>query len=252
MKYFIPIITLLVLISCKKETKTVEKNSKITAQQIIDNAIATSCQGDCGKANIEFVFRNNLYRSSRNNGAYKLERIKKDSLNETHDVITNKGIYRFVNKEQKVLRDSIALKVSDGVNSVHYFAQLPYGLNDPAVRKKMIGEDKVKGETYYEVEISFDQKGGGTDFEDRYIYWVHTVDFTVDYLAYSYKTNGGGIRFREAYNPRDVNGIRFVDYHNFKPKSLDVRLNELDDLFENGDLEQVSKIITEKVSVSYN
>ncbi len=253
MKKLLPILLLSVFISCKNDTAKPSEEKELTAQQLVDKAIAEACKNDCGKAVIEFTFRDKSYKSSRNNGSYKLERIQQDSVKgEIHDVVTNRGFYRFVNKEQKVLRDSIAKKVSDGVNSVHYFIQLPYGLNDPAVRKKIIGEATVKGEIYYELEVSFSEEGGGTDFEDRYVYWIHAKNFTVDYLAYSYKTNGGGIRFREAYNPREVNGIRFVDYNNLKPSTLTVPLENLDALFEKGELELVSKIETENIKVSYN
>ncbi|MFT5436447.1 MAG: hypothetical protein ACI840_001095, partial [Ulvibacter sp.] len=64
-----------------------------------------------------------------------------------------------------------------------------------------------------------------------------------------YEVDGGGIRFREAYNPRVVNGIRFADYNNYKPENLNVSLSNLDVLFEQGALKLLSKIETESVSV---
>ena len=239
----------LLILSCveNKEVKTQQK--ALTAQAIIDKAIDVSCQGNCDYATIEFTFRDRIYKSSRNNGAYKLERIVKDSINETHDIVTNKGLYRYINEEMIVVQDSIALNISDGVNSVHYFAQLPFGLNASAVHKKLLGEDIIKGQTYYKIEVTFSEEGGGTDFDDRFVYWFHKENFTLDYLAYKYATNGGGIRFREAYNMRIIEGIRFVDYNNFKPTSLDIKLEDLDKLFEKGELKLLSKIETENVSV---
>jgi len=71
----------------------------------------------------------------------------------------------------------------------------------------------------------------------------------LDYLAYKYATNGGGVRFREAYNTRVVEGIRFVDYNNYKPENKEVSLSELDQLFTEEKLKLVSKIETEKVKV---
>ena len=71
----------------------------------------------------------------------------------------------------------------------------------------------------------------------------------MDYLAYSYETDGGGIRFRAAYNPREINGLRFQDYVNYKPQGLDVALKDLDYLYEQGSLIEVSKIELENVKV---
>ena len=135
------------------------------------------------------------------------------------------------------------------MNSVLYFAQLPYGLNAPAAKKALLGKATIKNKNYYEIGVRFSEDGGGTDFEDEFVYWINTETFTVDYLAYSYATDGGGIRFREAYNERFVEGIRFVDYNNYKPESLDVSLTELDGLFEQGALKLLSTIETEAVGV---
>jgi len=253
MKHFTLIIFITFLfISCKEETKTTKQDIKLTAQAIIDKAIENSCHGNCDNATIEFTFRDSKYKSSRNNGAYKLERIKMDSVNEIHDVVTNRGLYRFINDELIVVQDSLALNISDGVNSVHYFAQLPYGLNTSAVQKKLIGETQIKGNDYYKINVTFSEDGGGTDFEDEFVYWINKETFTVDYLAYKYATNGGGVRFREAYNPRVVEGIRFVDYNNYKPENKEVNLSDLDQLFTEGKLKLLSKIETENVKVSIN
>jgi hypothetical protein len=187
--------------------------------------------------------------SKRDGGAYQYERIISDSTGVTHDVLTNNGFTRYKNDLLVSLADSTATKYANSVNSVLYFAQLPYGLNAPAVKKEMFGVATIKGKNYYEIGVRFTEEGGGTDFEDEFVYWINTETYTVDYLAYSYATNGGGIRFREAYNTRTVEGIRFVDYNNFKPRSLDIPLTELDALFEKGELNLLSKIETEAVAV---
>ena len=42
---------------------------------------------------------------------------------------------------------------------------------------------------------------------------------TTQFGTYSYiESDGIGLRFREAFNERYINGIRFVDYNNYKPK----------------------------------
>jgi len=250
MKALITLFSILLFImSCvdNKEVKT--KNQELTAQAIIDKAIDISCQGNCDQAIIEFTFRDRVYKSKRSQGDYLLERFKMDSLKETHDVLSNSGLKRFINDSLVIVPDSLVINISDGVNSVHYFAQLPYGLNSGAVHKKLLGEDTINGKAYYEVEVTFSEEGGGTDFDDRFVYWIHKVDFTVDFLAYRYATNGGGIRFREAYNVRTIEGIRFVDYNNYKPEALKINLEDLDKLFVKEELKLLSKIVTEDVTV---
>ena len=143
-------------------------------------------------------------------------------------------------------------RISDGVNSVHYFVQIPYVLDAPAAIKELVGEDEVEGEPYYEVKVTFRKEGGGTDHHDEFMYWVHKEDFTVGYLAYRFFTNGGGIRFRKAVNPRTIEGIRFVDYKNYKTDNLSTPLHNLDSLYEAGKLEFFSNIKTENINVSVN
>ena len=231
------------LISCQ------EKETPLTAQRIVDQAIQTSCNGLCEHATIDFTFRDRCYVSTRTNNKFTLERITADSTGVTHDVLSNNGFTRFKNDTLIQVADSMATRYANSVNSVHYFAQLPYGLNDTAAQKELLGEATIKGNTYFEVGVSFKEEGGGTDFQDKFVYWIHKENYTVDYLAYSYETDEGGIRFREAYNVRYVDGIRFADYNNYKPQSLEVALTDLDVLFEKGDLKLLSKIETESIGV---
>ena len=119
-----------------------------------------------------------------------------------------------------------------------------------AVHAEKVGQASINGKTYYEIKITFSEEGGGEDFEDTYMYWINTEDFSVDFLAYNYHVNEGGTRFREAYNERTINGVRFVDYRNFKPKEQFPPLQSLDSLFTIGNLELLSKIDLEQVEVN--
>jgi hypothetical protein len=243
MKPFLILFCLILLNSCT------DKKERLSAQMIIDKAIESSCNGKCEHANIDFTFRNKCYVSNRNGGSYRYERISSDSTGVTEDILTNVGFVRQKNNIVIAVPDSMVTKYSNSINSVIYFAQLPFGLNAAAVKKELLGEALIKGEVYYKIRVSFQEEGGGKDFEDIFIYWIHKEKFTVDYLAYQYEVDGGGIRFREAYNSRVVNGIRFVDYNNYKPETLDIPLSDLDTFFEKGALKLLSKIETESVGV---
>lgn len=243
MRRILILCAMVLLMACSEKTKAP------TAQAVVDKAIENACSGNCEHAQIEFDFRGRHYLSLRDGGSYRMERHTRDSVGLIRDVITNDGFQRFVNDRLETVVDSMAAKYSNSVNSVHYFAQLPFGLNAQAVQKEFLGEDEIGGQHYFEIRVTFTQEGGGTDFEDEFVYWIHKENYTVDFLAYSYATDGGGIRFREAYNPRTFEGIRFADYRNYKPDNLLVKLADLDSLFQEGSLELLSDIKTENVKV---
>ncbi len=69
----------------------------------------------------------------------------------------------------------------------------------------------------------------------------------MDYLAYLYHTDGGGLRFREAINQRRVNGILIQDYVNLKPEDEGIDIMTIAELYEAGELKVLSEIINEKV-----
>lgn len=234
---------LVVCISCAWMT------IQFSAQDIVDTTIENAGGVKFDYTHIRFTFRGKEYRSVRRNGQYQLERKILGEAGVVHDIVDNNGLSRSIESCPVKVVDSLVTKISDGVNSVHYFANLPYGLNAPAVEKELVDEATVKGESYYKIKVTFQKEGGGTDYEDEFMYWIHKKRFTVDYLAYKYAVDGGGIRFREAYNPRVIEGIRFVDYNNYKPSDLSISLSALDIMFEKGQLKLLSKIELDDIYV---
>ena len=242
-KYFL-FLFIIGLYSCNEET------TQSQADEIIAKAIEKAGGEKYKKAHIEFKFRKTLYTSEYNNGKFEFTRTITDSTNTTYyDVLNNEGFKRFLGEEQVNLSDSLAGVYAESVNAVHYFVQLPYRLNDDAVIRELIGQDTINNEVYHEIKVTFQQEGGGKDHEDVYMYWVNKKEHTIDYLAYRFFVNDGGIRFRKAVNPRTVNGIRFVDYENFKTNELSTPLEDLDDLFQKGELTKVSQIENEILKV---
>lgn len=236
---YIFLFSLLFFLSCKPA------EVKLTAQQIIDKSILYSGADKVANSEITFKFRDKEYFAYRENGAYKLIR-EFDSI---IDGLTNDGFRRFVNLKEQNLSEKKISSFSNSINSVHYFSVLPFGLNDNAVIKKLLPSSTIKGKEYFKVEISFSENGGGEDFEDVFIYWVGKDDFLVDYLAYSYHTNGGGKRFRVLKEQCVKNGIRFVDYHNYKPLSASIKLIDVDKAFEDNQLKKVSEIVLKEIAV---
>lgn len=247
MKYLYYLIIALFVVSCA------HTEEEPTADDIVNEAIEASGGESYKDATISFRFREMEYKSVRKGGTYLYERFQKDSAdNFITDELSNEGFERKINDSLVQLPDSLKQKYSNSVNSVHYFVQLPYGLNAEAANKELIGKDTIDGKEYYEIKVTFDAEGGGTDHEDEYMYWIDTQSHLVDYLAYNFEVNEGGVRFRKAYNPRIIGGIRFVDYENYKYEDIHVDLSKLDSLYTAGKLEKVSEINTEEIEVTHD
>lgn len=243
----------LTMISCntkeiKKETVVVEKKEeKLTKSDSIINGAIKAHGGDLyDKASYKFVFRNKQY-SFTNNGTsyrYSIERTVKDK--QVIDVLENGNITRTIDGVEAVLNDRDKGRYSESLNSVIYFATLPYKLKDKAVKKEYKGTILIKNKNYNVVKVSFNEEGGGKDFDDKFYYWINTETNTIDYLAYSYSVNKGGVRFRSAYNRRNVDGVIFQDYINFKAE-VGTPLSKLPELYEKNELKELSRIETENV-----
>jgi hypothetical protein len=243
-----PFVFLLVCLSCKND----KKPAQLSAIEIIQKSIEVSGGDLFSSSVIGFKFRDHFYKAKRNYGSFILTRITTDENQDSiFDVLDNSGFKRIINKAPVQVIDSIAKKYAASVNSVHYFSVLPYGLDSPAVNHKLLGVESIKDENYYKIEVTFDKKGGGEDYEDVFIYWVNKNTFKIDYLAYSYNEEDGvGVRFRQAYNERYINGLRFVDYNNYKPKTMPIDLMDLGSAFKNNQLELLSKIELKNISVN--
>jgi hypothetical protein len=112
-----------------------------------------------------------------------------------------------------------------------------------------MGMKEINGKNYHKIRVTFGQEGGGDDFQDVFIYWFEEQSLSMDYMAYLYFTDGGGMRFREAINPRRVNGVLFQDYYNFKPPE-EMPLDSIDDAYMAGELELLSEILMENIQVT--
>ena len=237
----------------KKVAKTDQSNlstSQLKAQQIVDNVIAVHGGKQYEDLKMEFDFRERRYKVERKGGGYTYERIYTDKAGEAiHDILSNDSFKRTINGKQVEIGEKEISGHSNTINSVVYFVLLPYFLNDPAVMKDYVEEETINGTDYHKIKVTFKQDGGGKDFEDEYRYWFNKEDYTLDYLAYNFHVNGGGARFRSAYNIRTIKGIRFADYINYKPSDETMDVNILGTLYQNGGLKELSKIETENIQV---
>lgn len=235
--------TSLILMSCPQSQP----------QVLIDHSIEAHGASYLGNAKLEFDFRNIHYTYQKKDGKYEYTRSFQDSLGFIKDVLTNDNFIRYIDDVDAKVDEEWAGKYSNSVNSVIYFALLPYGLNDGAVHKEIIREEIIKGEKYDVVKVSFAEDGGGEDHSDVFYYLVNDENLEVDYFGYTYETDGGGIRFREAFNKRRVGGVLFQDYINYRPeKSIEKQtsLDQLIELFKANNLEELSRIELKNIKVN--
>lgn len=218
-------------------------------QRIVDRAIEAHGGKQYEAATISFDFRNIHYRILKVPGRFEYSREFTDSTGVVLDVLNNEGFVRTINGAEADISEERKQAYSNSVNSVAYFAFLPYGLNDAAVCKSWLGETELAGSTYDVIKVSFAEEGGGEDFEDEFLYWFNQKNGQMDYLAYSYHTDGGGVRFRKVINSRMVEGIRIQDYENYMPDDKNTAVEQMKDLYQSGQLKLLSEIVLENVRV---
>ncbi len=234
MKNLSVFILSLFILSCNSQEKDADK--------IIKKAIEFHGGTTYNTLEVDYDFRDKGYSLLHQNGKFIYKRIFRDSLeNQIEDVLNNEGFYRKINGVKADLNPKDSAAYANSVNSVHYFATLPYGIDGEAVISEKLSNTVIKGQEYYTIQITFQQEGGGTDFEDKFVYWFNTENYSLDYMAYSYHTEGGGVRFREAYNARKIKGVIFQDYNNYEADK-DATLSNLPEKYEAGQLKLLSKI----------
>jgi len=251
MKYLaLLLLSTLFLMNCESE-KTVEKQGIQEAEPTkADMIFAKTLEAHGGdlyeKANYGFVFRGKNYTFE--NDGDRFEYTMKYEKNDTtfFERMDNDVFVSEANGEVQKLTKKKASAKREVLNSVIYFATLPHKLKDGAVNKNFVGVTKIKDKPYDILEVTFKEEGGGKDFDDTYHYWINQETSIIDYLAYNYTVNKGGVRFRAANNSRNVNGIVFQDYGNYKAE-VGTPLADLPALYEAGELKKLSEINTESV-----
>lgn len=198
------------------------------------------------EAHFGFTFREKKYTFHNKGKAYEYSVSSIQEDQELIDVLANNSFKRTLNGVEVELNPEDQGKYSEALNSVIYFATLPHKLQDPAVKLSYNGTVSIAGKMYEILEVSFGQEGGGNDFDDEYLYWINAETHTMDYFAYNYTVNDGGVRFRSAYNPRRVGGVLFQDYVNYEAP-LGTPLANLPALFEKEELKKLSVIETQNV-----
>ncbi|XOV92781.1 MAG: DUF6503 family protein [Bacteroidota bacterium] len=219
------------------------------ADTIIQRTIETYFPSGLVNKQITFDFRDRSYSTTRYPDKFIYTRAFEDSIGSVKDILTNSTQFvRLVNDDTIELTDEWSKKYTSSVNAVLYFFQIPFVLNDPAANKELLAEETINDKSYWKVLVTFDQESGGAGYEDHFLYWIDRKSNNIDYLAYNYSDDGGGVRFREAINRRKIDGITFQDYINFEVP-IGTPLENIPGLYTEGKLKELSRIINENIVV---
>lgn len=257
---YIGVIALLLMYSCaspenSEDVESIENQGEehidrnLSATEIVAKSYAHHGCEKINEASISFDFRDYHYEYLHTDTGLVRSRIFKDTLGRTiKDVWSRNELERYIDGVLTKITQEKADAYRNSINSVFYFAFLPKSLKDPAVKLEYMDSVTINSEKYHKIRVTFSEEGGGEDHEDVFMYWFDMDNYSMDYLAYSYQTNGGGMRFRSVVDRQKINGIIFQDYANYAPPKGS-KLNELDQLFNKGKLEQVSTIEQKNIKV---
>jgi len=246
MRYSLIYAPLFLLFSCgAREVVEESSNESQNELSISDSLINETIKAHGGElyndASFQFTFREKVY-SFKNNGAqYEYTSEFQTDNGWQKDVFKDREFTRSIEGNELNLSEEDAEKYGESLNSVIYFATLPHKLSDASVQSEYLGQKTIGLNLYETVKVMFKQEGGGQDFQDEYCYWINTENNRVDYFAYNYQVNGGGVRFRSAFNTREVEGVLFQDYINFEAE-VGTPLVDLPGLFELDSLKELSRI----------
>lgn len=245
------ISSFLLIVACNNtpQQQSISKNDG-PAESIVAKAMEAMGGHKLDHAEVTFDFRDQSLSYYNKEGQFRYTRSFTDTSGlAIEDTLTNQDFTRYKDGQKLDLTAKEKETLKGGVNSIIYFAFLPYRLQDQAVVKEYIDQVNIKGKIYEKIKVSFQEEGGGTDHSDVYYYYFDTDDYSLDYLAYDFHVNDGGIRFRSGYNERTVQGITVRDYINYMvdPDSVDYSL--IEQYFNDDQLNELSRIELKNVKV---
>ncbi|RYM31503.1 hypothetical protein ERX46_16490 [Brumimicrobium glaciale] len=262
-KVFIAFTSLFLFTACsEKAEKETEQKIEVTTsdnelddlsiEAIIDSVYQKNGSGLIDKSNISFDFREFQYAYMQGvDGVKQSRKLTNDGGEAVVDSWQGDSLIRTINGKVVKLSKKDENAFRNSINSVFYFAFLPKALKDPAVITELLDEVEINDKMYYKLKVTFNEDGGGEDFHDIFLYWIGIEDYAMDYMAYQYFTNDGGIRFRAVDQVKEVNGILFKDYLNYAPKeNLMNDYLSVDEVFSNDGMKLVSEIRLENIEVN--
>lgn len=245
-RYLVLFVAILSACSSPESSGTEETDTHPMIQRTIG---AHYPKGIDGKL-IAFDFRDRSYTCSFDQGMFRFTRSYQLDRKQVLDTLDNVGFRRYVEGKRLLQSVEDSLKYMEGLNGVIYFGFLPHRLQDPAVMADSIESQTIKGVKYAVLRVRFTEEGGGSDYDDEFMFWFDRRSHRMDYFAYRYVRDGGGVRFREAVNRRSVEDMLIQDYINYKHENWQMPLDSMSILFDRGALQELSRIEFQNLQVN--
>ncbi len=129
-----------------------------------------------------------------------------------------------------------------------YFCFLPFRLGDESVYQRDLGLVDWDGRRLHKVKVTF-EPGTSSAAGDEYLYWFDPESARLEYFAYSYDDNGGGLRFRRAVRHRRIGGLLFFDQENHGADGLGLSVDEIDADYVRDSMRHVSTVRLDPIRV---
>lgn len=240
---------LLALSACTHRATTPEPTGPSAAAKLRATIVAHGADR-LADARVDFSFRGTPYRMTRVAGRFTYERWREVDGEPVHERLDNRGFRATRAGEALPLEPQAADARGRGLNSVVYFASLPYGLEDPAVRATDLGPSTLEGRPVDRIEVRFAAEGGGHDHDDVFVYWLDAQTHRLAALAYRFHTGKGGVRLRRVAGTVVAGGVTFTQWDNYGLDGADLpELTALPDLQAKGALPRLSSIVLEDVRI---
>ncbi len=242
-QYLSLVLTLPVLWSCQPKVPL--------AYAVVNEAIERHGGMRYDSLEMSFDMGDGRFILDKKGATFMYSRQFKDSLGQpVADFMDNDGFIRLVDGVSVGLSDDFRGELSRALEGTIFFILLPHGLNNRNARKEYIGHQNLKGEMYHVIKVGFSEGNSTEPYNATFLFWINMADQYVDYIAYEL-LDLDKLRFREAYNRREVNGLIIQDYYNYKPTDKEVTLHTLKDRYEKGKLELHSEINHKNISVAH-
>jgi hypothetical protein len=191
---------------------------KVERLEIVDRAIEYHGGAAFTSSEIRFELCSksgcSTVRTRVDGGLFDHEVSARVSAGERRVRVTNDSVELTENGEPRPVAAEREQELRDWVMARIYFALLPFRLDDPSVYKQDLGLEEWDGRRLHKVKVTF-TPGSSTHARDEYLYWFDPASGRLEQFAYSYATDGGGLRFRRTFDHRTIGGIHFFDQQNY-------------------------------------
>lgn len=249
MKYIYTIFLMFIflLLSCKNDSKKnkvkeeVEKEVlelKLKSNEAGEKFITELAQesGAIKRENSEIQFEVDEYSFSiiRNCGMFEIRRTYKKENREYVETLSNSDFMQKIDGNKTDLEE--VYETSEKIKAQAFYAEFPFGLNSPTMRKHYVEDEEIEQEKYAKVKVEFIEKTGDQPEIKQLTLWL-AEDGKVAFIAAEEKDDAT-VEFRKIINTTTQKELDFYEYEVYASDKKSLTANEAAKAFEKGELKQ--------------